>query len=65
MFALYAFVFVFVCVCGCMCVCVCVYASAHACVHHIKEDNDVNTTHTNKEPVKTSQGNWDKSHFHH
>jgi hypothetical protein len=41
----------------------CVYARAHTCVHHIKDDNDINTTHTNKQLVKTSQGNWDKSHF--
>jgi len=35
---------------------VCVCVRAHVCVQHIKE-NDVNTTHTNEELVKTSQGN--------
>jgi len=48
--------------CVCVCVCVCARARALVCVHHIKED-DVNTTHTNEELVKISQGNWDKSQF--
>jgi hypothetical protein len=42
---------------------VCVYVCVRARAHVHMRDDDVNTTHTNEELIKTSQENWDKSHF--